>query len=323
MFYDHAKFDITAGKGGDGAISFRREKFIPKGGPDGGDGGKGGDIYFIATNDINILFDFRNKNTFKAQNGQSGSSKDKTGKGGDDLELKIPVGTVVETMDENGIQSKREFLIDGEKVLMARGGNGGWGNSHFATSIKQTPHWAKRGLEGQSFHIELQLMLIADVGMVGFPNAGKSSLLDTISNARPKIANYEFTTTEPLLGVVERKNYRFIVADIPGIIEGAHEGKGLGIEFLKHISRNKVLLYILDGTDENISDKINKLEGELASFNPELLKKNRLIVINKLDLLDAKTINKLKKKHPDAIFISTLTRENIDNLLDKIATLMN
>jgi GTP-binding protein len=323
MFYDNAKFDIEAGKGGDGAISFRREKFIPKGGPDGGDGGKGGDIYFVATNDINILFDFRNKNTFKAQNGQSGSSKDKTGKGGDDLELKIPVGTVVETIDENGAQNRREFLIDGEKVLMARGGNGGWGNSHFATSIKQTPHWAKRGLEGQNYHIKLQLMLIADVGMVGFPNAGKSSLLDAISNARPKIASYEFTTTEPLLGVVERKNYRFIVADIPGIIEGAHTGKGLGIEFLKHISRNKVLLYILDGTKDNVAQEIKMLEGELKSFNPELLNKNRILIINKLDLMDAKSVLKLKKKLPDSMFISTLTRENVDNLLDKIATLLS
>lgn len=322
MFYDNASFEICAGKGGDGAISFRREKFIPKGGPDGGDGGKGGDIYFHAVSDINILFNYRNKNSFNAENGQNGSSKDKTGKGGDDLVLKIPVGTVAEISDGSEQIRTIEFINDGEKLLIAKGGNGGWGNSHFATSIKQTPMWAKKGMFGQKYRVKLTLKLIADVGMVGFPNVGKSSLIKTITNANPKVANYEFTTTEPLLGVVENKNYRYVIADLPGILEGAHHGKGLGIEFLKHISRNKVLLFILDATSETIKNDINILSSELSAYSSDLANKKRLVVITKSDLIDNQKRSKISKDFPKAILISTVNHENIDKLLDAIAKLL-
>lgn len=319
MFYDHASFNISAGKGGDGAISFRREKFIPKGGPDGGDGGNGGDVYLLSTNDINVLYNYRNKSQFSAESGQNGMSKDKTGKSGEDLTLKIPVGTIAKLTNEKGESKVLEFLNEGELILVVKGGNGGWGNAHFATSIKQTPKWANKGQNGEKYDVNLELKLIADVGMVGLPNAGKSSLLSVISNAKPKIANYQFTTLEPMLGVVNRKNYHFVVADIPGIIEGAHTGKGLGIEFLKHISRNKLLLFIVDATSENISNDIKLLESELAKSNLELFKKTRLLVINKIDLLDKKQQTLLSKKYPDSTYVSAITRENIDSLLDKIA----
>ena len=319
MFYDRAKFAISAGNGGDGAVSFRREKFIPRGGPDGGDGGKGGDIYLKCTNEINILYDYRNKSIFKADNGKNGMSKDKTGKSGEDLTFKIPVGTTAKLTDKKGETKILEFLEECGSILVARGGNGGWGNAHFATSIKQTPKWANNGQIGESYDVELELKLIADIGLVGLPNAGKSSLLGVISNAKPKIANYQFTTLEPMLGVVNRKNYHFVVADIPGIIEGAHRGKGLGIEFLKHISRNKLLLFVIDASSNKISETVKLIERELSRADLDLLSKTKILILNKIDLLDKKKITAMSKKFPKAVQISTITQENIDTLLDKIA----
>ncbi|MDR3627417.1 MAG: GTPase ObgE, partial [Ignavibacteriaceae bacterium] len=250
MFIDYAKIDLKAGDGGNGAVTFRREKYVPKGGPSGGNGGKGGDVIMEAHHNLSTLLDFRYKKHYTAQDGDAGANSLKDGKGGDDIIIQVPVGTTVKDAETEEVLF--DLDEDNKRVIIAKGGKGGKGNSNFATSINQTPRYAEPGRPGEEKNVILELKLIADVGLVGFPNAGKSTLISKISAARPKIADYPFTTLEPVLGIVKYKDYKsFTVADIPGIIEGASEGKGLGHKFLRHIERTKILLFLIEVTSEN------------------------------------------------------------------------
>lgn len=319
---DEVTIKIKAGKGGDGAVSFLRQKYRPKGGPDGGDGGNGGSIIFIADNNVNTLTFFDSRKHFEAENGENGTKKNMHGKIGADLILKVPQGT---SFVEDG-----KVVVDmtrvGQEYIAARGGNGGWGNQHFATSIKQKPEWSKMGLPGEEKEIKLELKLIADVGLVGLPNAGKSTLLSVVSNARPKIADYPFTTLEPNLGVVKIHDKEFIFADIPGLIEGASSGRGLGVKFLKHIERTKELLLLIPAESENPVGDYKILVKELVSYSKILAKKRILVAISKSEIIDGtrrKQIEKeFKKIKISPIFFSAVTKNNLDELLQKIFELI-
>jgi len=284
-FVDQAKIYVKAGNGGAGCISFRREKYIPKGGPDGGDGGDGGDVILIADPQVHTLYDFHHQVHFRAENGKPGMGKKMKGKDGQDLILRVPVGTVVKDAETGGILG--DLTEPGQTLVVARGGKGGRGNAHFATPVRQAPRIAEPGKPGEEKWLVLELKLIADVGLVGFPNAGKSTLLSRISAAKPKIADYPFTTLEPNLGVVRLfDGNTFVVADIPGLIEGAHKGIGLGYEFLKHIERTRILLYMLDiSKEKEVVKDYQILKNELKLFNPQLLDKDYLIALNKIDLM--------------------------------------
>ncbi len=323
MFLDYAEIFVKAGKGGDGAVAFRREKYVPKGGPAGGNGGKGGDVILKADENLHTLLDFKYKRKYLAQNGQPGGNSLKDGKSGEDLIIKVPVGTIVKDSETNKILY--DFTKNGEEFVVAKGGKGGKGNSNFATPTNQTPRFAEDGKPGEERKIILELKLIADVGLVGFPNAGKSTLISTISAARPKIADYPFTTLKPNLGIVKYKDYKtFTVADIPGLIEGAHLGKGLGHQFLKHIERTRVLLFLIDITSENIEKDYVTLRNELENFNTELIKKKRLIALTKADLLPEKEAIKIKNKlklddyDKEILIISAVSGYNIQTLLDRL-----
>jgi len=284
-FVDQAKIHVKAGNGGAGCISFRREKYVPKGGPDGGDGGDGGDVILIADPQVHTLYDFHHQVHFRAENGKPGMGKKMKGKNGEDLILRVPVGTVIKDAETGEILGD---LIEPEQTLVvARGGKGGRGNVHFATPVRQAPRIAEPGKPGEEKWLILELKLIADVGLVGFPNAGKSTLLSRISAAKPKIADYPFTTLEPNLGVVRLfDGNTFVVADIPGLIEGAHKGIGLGHEFLKHTERTRILLYMLDiSKGKKVVKDYQILKNELKLFNPRLLEKDYLIALNKIDLM--------------------------------------
>lgn len=325
MFIDKAKIFITAGRGGDGCISFRREKYVPFGGPNGGNGGKGGDIYIETDNKKITLLDLSYKPKFHAENGNKGENSDKFGSYGEDLIIKVPLGTIVY---KNG-----ELFADlqelGKKVLIAKGGRGGRGNASFKTHNNTVPRIAEKGEPGEVAEIDLELRLIADVGLVGFPNAGKSTFLSVVSSARPKIADYPFTTLEPNLGVVTIDDKQFVIADIPGIIEGAHLGKGLGLEFLRHIKRTKVLIYLIDvsgfdGTDPYKTYKI--LSNELKKYSKYMSKKHMVIALNKTDIDSSKdNIKKFKKKiKGEKIYpISNMTKEGISKLLIDVYKLIN
>lgn len=325
MFIDKAKIFITAGRGGDGCISFRREKYVPFGGPNGGNGGKGGDIYIETDNKKITLLDLSYKPKFHAENGNKGENSDKFGSYGEDLVIKVPLGTIVY---KNG-----ELFADlqelGKKVLIAKGGRGGRGNASFKTHNNTVPRIAEKGEPGEVAEIDLELRLIADVGLVGFPNAGKSTFLSVVSSARPKIADYPFTTLEPNLGVVTIDDKQFVIADIPGIIEGAHLGKGLGLEFLRHIKRTKVLIYLIDvsgfdGTDPYKTYKI--LSNELKKYSKYMSKKHMVIALNKTDIDSSKdNIKKFKKKiKGEKIYpISNMTKEGISKLLIDVYKLIN
>lgn len=286
MFIDHSKIYVKGGDGGNGIVAFRREKYVPMGGPAGGDGGNGGNVVFLADENLNTLLDFRYKKHFKASRGVHGQGKGMHGARGEDLVVKVPVGTVV--YDDDSGEVIADLNESGQKVIVARGGRGGRGNIRFASSINKAPNIAENGQPGEEKWLRLELKLIADVGLVGFPNAGKSTLISRISAARPKIADYPFTTLEPNLGVVSTKNHEsFVVADIPGLIEGAHSGVGLGHDFLRHIERTRVLLYILDGAEPDERDIFTDyeiLKNELQLYNPELIERPYLIVLNKMDL---------------------------------------
>lgn len=288
LFIDYASIRIKAGNGGDGCISFRREKFMPKGGPDGGDGGRGGNIVAVGDSNINTLLDYRYKKLFKADNGKPGSGARKTGASGDDLYLKLPPGTEVFVIEEDGKKTKLADITNvGEEIILARGGHGGKGNVTFTNSVNQAPRKATPGRQTQEIQLELVLKLMADVGLVGFPNAGKSTLLSVLSAARPKIADYEFTTLEPMLGVVQVGEYKsFVMADIPGIIEGAHMGKGLGLQFLQHIQRTSTLLFLIDVHTEDPIEAYRTLRAELYLYDSFMDKKPYLIAISKIDTLD-------------------------------------
>lgn len=288
-FLDLAKVYIRSGGGGAGCVSFRREKFIEFGGPDGGDGGNGGSVWAEAVEGLNTLIDFRYQQHFFAKSGQPGMGNQKTGKSGDDIVLKVPVGT--EILDEDEETVIADLVTVGQRVLLARGGNGGFGNLHFKTSTNRAPGRANPGQEGVERTIWLRLKLIADAGLVGLPNAGKSTFLAAVSNARPKIADYPFTTLIPNLGVVGIDGAEFVMADIPGLIEGASEGRGLGTQFLAHVERCKVLLHLVDGTSSTITKDYRTIVHELEAYAEELGNKPRVLALNKVDALDAKTIS--------------------------------
>ena len=287
MFVDRATITIKSGKGGNGAVSFRREPFVPEGGPDGGDGGRGGDVIFMADRNMRTLMDFKFKRKYEAENGQNGMKKKRYGKSGENLVIKVPVGTII-IDKETGLVMK-DLTEDGETVVVAKGGKGGKGNVHFKNSVRQAPNFAEAGQDAKEREVILEMKMIADVGLVGFPNVGKSSLLSVTTSAKPRIENYHFTTISPNLGVVKLYDTDFVMADIAGIIEGAHEGAGLGLQFLKHIERTKVLIHVVDvsgseGRDPKEDfDKINK---ELEMYSPKLMKKPMLVAANKIDLID-------------------------------------
>lgn len=294
QFIDYAKIFVKSGHGGKGMVSFRREKYVPKGGPDGGQGGKGGSVIFRADRHLNTLLDFRYKKKYVAQNGENGKTSNKSGKDGDDIIVRVPCGTLIKDVDTGEILF--DIIDDKEEVIIAHGGKGGRGNSEFATPTNQAPRYAEPGREGEEKHLELELKLIADVGLVGLPNAGKSTLISIISAAKPKIADYPFTTLVPNLGIVRYKESKsFVVADMPGLIEGAHLGKGLGIQFLRHIERTRVLVYLVECTDEDPKKSLEMLQKEIKLFNKDLLKKPQMVVITKTDLADEALIKKIKK----------------------------
>ena len=317
MFVDTAKIFIQAGRGGNGAVSFRRELYIEKGGPDGGDGGRGGDVIFRATKDLNTLLNFRYKPELKAKNGESGSKRNKTGKSGEPLIVKVPVGTIVKR--DNEVLADLKF--DGEEAVIARGGDGGFGNAHFKSSVRQTPRVAELGEAGESFEADLELKLLADVGLVGFPNAGKSTFLSVVSNARPEIANYAFTTLTPNLGVAEIDGSNLLIADIPGLIEGASEGKGLGDAFLRHVERTSVLLHLIDVYEEKPDEQYRIIREELKKYQPELLNRPEIIALTKTEGMDTEIIDfqisKLRKVAGDSqIFaISSSAHQGLKEVL--------
>ena len=317
MFVDTAKIFIQAGRGGNGAVSFRRELYIEKGGPDGGDGGRGGDVIFRATKDLNTLLNFRYKPELKAKNGESGSKRNKTGKSGEPLIVKVPVGTLVKRSGE----ILADLKFDGEEAVVARGGDGGFGNAHFKSSIRQTPRVAELGENGETFEADLELKLLADVGLVGFPNAGKSTFLSVVSNARPEIANYAFTTLTPNLGVAEIDGSNLLIADIPGLIEGASEGRGLGDAFLRHVERTSVLLHLIDVYEENPGKKYQIIREELKKYQPELLDRPEIIALTKTEGMDSEMIkyqvSKIQEKAGDVqVFaISSSAHLGIKNIL--------
>ena len=320
-FLDQVKIFVKAGDGGPGSASMRREKFIEFGGPDGGDGGKGASIILIAERNLNTLIDYRYTQHFKAEKGQNGMNKNKTGRNGKDLYLKVPIGTQI--LEEDNKTLLFDFKNEKEEFVVANGGKGGLGNTNFKSSTNRAPRKFTKGTLGEEFWIWLQLKTIADIGIVGLPNAGKSSLLAAITNANPKIANYKFTTLNPNLGVVTYDNKEITLADIPGLIEGAHTGVGLGIKFLKHIERCKTLLHMIDITEENLEKSYNQIKEELGSYSRELLKKKEVIVLNKVDLLDKKTMEEIiknfsKNKKCEVLTLSTFNKDSVTKIKTKL-----
>ena len=320
-FLDQVKIYIKAGNGGDGSPSFRREKFIEFGGPDGGDGGNGGSIILTSERNLNTLIDYRYQQHHKAQRGDNGAGQNRTGKSGEDLFLKVPIGTQV--FEEDNKTLIFDFKKEGEQFVAASGGKGGLGNTRFKSSTNRAPKKITKGTKGEEFTIWLQLKTIADIGIIGLPNAGKSSLLAAITNANPKIANYKFTTLNPNLGVASYDDKEVVLADIPGLVEGAHEGVGLGIQFLKHIERCKSLLHLIDITNLDIKESYDQVKKELASYSPEMLKKKEIIVLNKIDLIDEDIQNEIilefsKNIDCEIITLSTLNKDSVAQLKSKI-----
>jgi len=319
-FVDEVEIFVKAGKGGDGCVAFRREKFVPKGGPWGGDGGKGGDVILRAVRNKKTLIDFYFNKHFFAENGGNGSSNNKKGKDGEDLILEVPCGTIVKEIKNGEEKVIADLVNEGDNVIVAKGGKGGLGNTHFKSPTNQAPRIATKGEKGEEKIIKLELKLIADVGIIGYPNSGKSTLLSKISKARPKIADYPFTTIEPNLGVVDLGDFRsFVVADIPGLIEGASKGKGLGIKFLKHIERTKILVHLIDMSENDIINRYENLRNELKNYSSKLIEKKEIVVGNKIDLEESKkNIEKAKEYFNDIIFISALKGNGIKDLLERI-----
>ena len=326
QFIDEAKISVKAGDGGNGCISFRREKFIPKGGPDGGNGGRGGSVIIRADRQLNTLLDFRYKHTYRAERGENGRGKNQEGKSGKDEIIKVPCGTLVFTTLKKGVIA--DLVHHDDEVIIARGGKGGKGNTVFATSTNQAPRYAEAGKSGDELELILELKLLADIGLVGFPNSGKSTLISVISAARPKIADYPFTTLVPNLGIVRYLNGKsFVVADIPGLIEGAHEGKGLGIQFLRHIERTRGIVFLIESISKDPRSDYQILLHELKSFNPNLIRKGKIIALTKIDIADDECRKRLKKvafsKRVVAVPISAITGEGVQNLLDQMWLLLS
>ena len=320
-FLDQVKIYIKAGNGGDGSPSFRREKFIEYGGPDGGDGGSGGSVILKAERNLNTLIDYRYQQHHKAKRGDNGSGQNRTGKSGEDLILKVPLGTQV--FEEDNKTLIYDFIKIGEEFVAATGGKGGLGNTRFKSSTNRAPRKFTKGTPGEEFTIWLQLKTIADIGIIGLPNAGKSSLLAAITNANPKIANYQFTTLNPNLGVASYDDKEVTIADIPGLVEGAHKGTGLGIQFLKHIERCKSLLHMIDITDNDIKSSYKKVKNELKNYSSKLSKKRELIILNKTDLINKNEVKKIindfsKNIKSEVISMSTLEKKSVSKIKAKL-----
>ncbi|MBZ0178875.1 MAG: GTPase ObgE [Melioribacteraceae bacterium] len=327
MFIDYAEITVKSGKGGDGAVAFRREKYVPKGGPAGGNGGTGGNVIISADHNLHTLLDFKYNRKYSAEDGAPGGTSLKDGKNGEDVIIKVPVGTIIK--DKITGEILFDFKDENSSLVIAKGGKGGKGNSNFATATNQAPRFAEDGKPGEEKNIVLELKLIADVGLVGFPNAGKSTFISSVSAARPKIADYPFTTLKPNLGIVNYKNHQSItVADIPGIIEGAHEGKGLGLQFLRHIERTKILLILIEAITEDIQAQYNTLMNELKNYSEVLSKKKMIVAISKIDLLPEDEVNKLKKKKlknysGEIYYLSSVTKQGIEKILDVLWNMLS
>lgn len=318
MFLDYVEIEVKAGNGGSGCLSFRREKFISKGGPNGGDGGRGGDIFVEADTSLTTLLDFRYKKKYNAENGRPGEGSLKTGKSGESVTIRLPLGTIIKDLDTGRILA--DLDQPGKSLRIARGGKGGLGNTHFKSATHQTPRKITPGKPGEEFRLALELKLIADIGLVGLPNAGKSTMLARLSEARPKIAEYPFTTLVPNLGIVKLREFKsFVMADIPGIIEGASDGKGLGIQFLKHIQRTKMILYLIDINDENLADTLRTLKNELTDFDSDLLYRPSIIVVNKIDLYEEPERKEILKDFDEEyLLFSGVSGEGVKPLLNRI-----
>ena len=320
-FVDYVTITVRSGKGGKGSTSFRREKYNPHGGPDGGDGGKGASVLLQGDPQLYTLLDLRYNRHHYAENGASGSSSHKSGKDGKDIVLRVPIGTIAKNQDTGELLGEIEEA--GETVVLAKGGRGGKGNAFFKSATRQTPRFAQPGEPGEEYNVTLELRLLADVGLVGYPNAGKSTLVSSLSAAKPKVADYPFTTLAPSLGVVRVGEYQsFVMADIPGLIEGAHEGKGLGIQFLKHIEKNAILLFVIPVTDEDPVESYGVLLNELALYNEQLLKKPRLLALSKIDLLPSEeevkemvdNVKEATEEEVDVLAISSVSRKGLERL---------
>ena len=327
-FVDYVKMHLTSGKGGQGSAHLRREKYIPKGGPDGGDGGRGGHVILRGNTNLWTLYHLKFKRHYKAGYGGAGSKQTSTGADGEDVIVEVPLGTVVRDSETQNIIL--EITEESQEVIIARGGKGGLGNDHFKSSTNQTPRYAQPGLDGVEVDITLELKVLADVGLVGFPNAGKSTLLSVVTAAKPKIANYEFTTLKPNLGIVKYRDHQtFVMADIPGIIEGAAEGKGLGHYFLRHIERNSTLLFLIPADADDIKKQYDILLDELRRYNPEMLDKDRLIAISKCDMLDEELQAEMKQeldvdfKGIPYLFFSSIAQQGLMELKDKLWGMLN
>ena len=327
MFIDHTKIHVKAGDGGNGTVSFYTEKYVPNGGPDGGDGGRGGNIVFVADGGMGTLRDFRYKRRYLAESGKKGGRRNQTGHSGEDMVIRVPVGTILRDSETGRVFA--DFSHDGETVIVARGGRPGKGNARFANSIRQAPQFARTGEPGEEWDLDIELKLLADVGLVGMPNVGKSTLLSVISAARPKIANYHFTTLEPCLGVVSIDSTEFVAADIPGLIEGAHNGAGLGLEFLRHIERTKMLVHVVDVSGSEGRDPVEDFDGinqELALYNPELAKRPQIVAANKSDLMDSEGmqgfLDTMAERGIPVFPISAVTREGVTELLRHVARML-
>jgi len=327
MFCDNTTITVSGGRGGDGLLSFRREKFRPRGGPDGGDGGKGGDIVFQVKEDLNTLTDFRRQKDFAGEDGENGGKNRKTGKSGKDLLLYVPCGTLIYDVSDHLIVDLKN---KGQKVAVASGGKGGFGNAHYVSPAKRAPVFVRKGQGGESKKLRLELRCIADVGLAGLPNSGKSTLLSVLTHAKPKIAAYPFSTTEPVLGVGEYKRKRLIFADIPGIIKGASRGKGLGTDFLKHILRCKIVLYLVDCTTDNPKQELQALKKEIESFNRKILQKPKIVVLTKSDLVSGRTPKKItsfiknnQKNKIDTVLISAVAHKGLNELQEEILVILS
>lgn len=327
-FVDYVKIHVTSGKGGQGSAHLRREKYIPKGGPDGGDGGRGGHIIVRADKNLWTLYHLKFKRHFKAEHGSHGSKQTSTGADGADVYIDVPLGTVIRDTETQNVLF--ELTENGEERIIAQGGKGGRGNAHFKSPTNQTPRYAQPGMAGDELDFTLELKILADVGLVGFPNAGKSTLLSVLTAAKPKIADYEFTTLKPNLGIVEYRDHRtFVMADIPGIIEGAAEGKGIGHRFLRHIERNSTLLFLIPADADDIKKHYDILLDELRRYNPELLDKERLVAISKSDMLDDELMAEMKLEldkdfmNIPYIFISSVAQQGLVELKDKLWEMLN
>ena len=327
-FVDYVKLHLKSGKGGQGSAHMRREKYIEKGGPDGGDGGRGGHVIIKGNKNLWTLYHLKFKRHISAGHGEHGRKQEMSGADGEDQYIDVPLGTVIR--DKETEEILHEVINDGQEIIIAKGGLGGRGNTHFKNSVNQTPRYAQPGLEGEEIDVTVELKILADVGLVGFPNAGKSTLLSVITAAKPKIANYEFTTLKPNLGIVEYRDYQtFVMADIPGIIEGATEGKGLGHRFLRHIERNSTLLFLIPADAPDIVEQYQVLLDELRRYNPELLDKDKLIAISKSDMLDEELKGELdasikgKFNNVPYLFISSVAQQGLQQLKDKLWQMLN